>query len=454
MAATLKRLSFGKGNINHGWTRINTDKRRGPFLTIRTPTGDFWRRTTKALLFRSICVHPCSSVIGIEFLRYGLGAVLALLSFPCLAAAPLDPAKLAQMDAAIERAIADRQLPGGVLWVEHNGTSYHKAFGQRALVPKLEPMTEDTIFDVASMTKVLATAPALMILAERGKLKLDEPVATYLPGFEGGGKETITLRHLLTHMSGFNTRLSRDPDWSDHERAFALIGRERPPDPPGTVCRYSDINFIILGEVIRRVSGEMLEEVASREIFEPLKMKDTRFLPPAAWLPRIAPTERSGREVLRGKVHDPKARRMGGVAGHAGVFTTASDVARFARMMLNGGELDGVRVLKPESVKLMTRVQTPASIQARRGLGWDIDSAYSRPRGDVFPIGSYGHTGFTGACLWIDPFSKTFWMLLSNRVHPEPSGNIYALQKSLATLAAQAVTDFDFQNVPGTAQVP
>ncbi|MBI2949359.1 MAG: beta-lactamase family protein [Verrucomicrobia bacterium] len=353
------------------------------------------------------------------------------------------------MDAAIERAIADRQLPGGVLWVEHNGKSYHKAFGRRALVPKAEPMTEDTIFDAASMTKVLATAPALMILFERGKVKLDEPITTFLPELKGGGKEAVTLRHLLTHTSGFNTRLRRDPDWADHKKAFALIGAEKPGDPPGTVFRYSDINFIVLGEVIHRVTGQRLDEFASREIFEPLKMKDTRFLPPDDWLPRIAPTERVGREVFRAKVHDPKARRMGGVAGHAGVFTTAADVARFARMMLKGGELDGVRILRPETVKLMTIVQTPAAIQARRGLGWDIDSAYSRPRGDVFPIGSYGHTGFTGVCLWIDPFSKTFWMLLSNRVHPESSGNIYALQKTLATLAAQAVTDFDFQKVPG-----
>jgi CubicO group peptidase (beta-lactamase class C family) len=357
------------------------------------------------------------------------------------------------MDAAIDRAIADRQLPGGVLWVEHNGTSYHKAFGQRAVVPKAEAMTEDTIFDAASLTKVLATASSLMILCERGLIKLDESVTAYLSELKHESKEAITLRHLLTHTSGFNTRLRRDPDWADHEKAFALIGAERPADPPGTAFRYSDINFILLGEVVQRVSGVGLDEFARREIFEPLKMKDTRFLPPADWFPRIAPTERVGREVLRGQVHDPKARRMGGVAGHAGVFTTAADVARFARMMLNGGELEGVRVLKPESVKLMTSVQTPRTLQARRGLGWDIDSAYSRPRGEVFPMGSYGHTGFTGVCLWIDPFSKTFWMLLSNRVHPEASGNIYALQKKLATLAAQAV-DFDFQNVPAQAQVP
>ena len=375
-----------------------------------------------------------------------------LVAFPArvsLAGEALDPAKLARMDAAMQQAIAGRQLPGGVLWIEHTGSSYHKAYGQRALVPQPEPMTENTLFDAASLTKILATAPAVMLLHERGQLKLDEPIAACLPEFKGNGKEAMTLRHLLTHTSGFSTRLSREPDWSDPLKAFAQIGAERPTDPPGTVFRYSDINFIVLGEVVRRVSGKTLDAFAAREIFGPLKMKDTRFLPSAEDRSRIAPTERVGREVLRGQVHDPKARRMGGVAGHAGVFTTAADVARFARMMLNGGELDGVRILKPESVKMMTSVQTPSSIPARRGLGWDIDSGYSRPRGDVFPLGSYGHTGFTGVCLWIDPYSKTFWLLLSNRVHPDASANIYALQKNLATLAAEAVRDFDFRSVPG-----
>jgi CubicO group peptidase (beta-lactamase class C family) len=362
------------------------------------------------------------------------------------AATGLDAAKLAQMDAEINRAIADHKLPGGVLWVETKGTNYHKAFGRRAVLPKSETMTEDTIFDAASMTKVLATTPALMLLYERGKLSIDEPVATYVPAFKGGGKEGITLRHLLTHTSGFSRTLSRSPDWSDFKKAFQLVCAEHPSHPPGANFLYSDINFIILGEVVVRISGMGLAEFAEREIYQPLKMTDTGYLPPASKLSRIAPTEKLWREVLRGKVHDPKAQSMGGVAGHSGVFTTASDVARFARMMLNGGELDGVRILKSETVKLMTAVQTPATVKARRGLGWDIDSDFSRPRGDKFPIGSYGHTGFTGVCLWIDPFSETFWMLLSNRVHPEQSGNIYALQKSLATLAAEAV-DFDFHAV-------
>jgi CubicO group peptidase (beta-lactamase class C family) len=220
--------------------------------------------------------------------------------------------------------------------------------------------------------------------------------------------------------------------------------------PPGAVLRYSDINFFLLGEVVRRVSGMMLNEFVAREIYQPLKMVDTGYLPAASKLPRIAPTERIDGKVLRGIVHDPTARLMGGVAGHAGIFTTAADLGRYARMLLNLGELDGVRVFQPETVALMTSVQTPEKLGARRGLGWDIDSGYSRPRGKIFPLGSYGHTGFTGTALWIDPFSKTFWVFLTNRVHPDRNGNVLALEGTLGSLAAQAVIGFNFSYVPGS----
>jgi CubicO group peptidase (beta-lactamase class C family) len=363
--------------------------------------------------------------------------------------AGLDLAKLQQMDLAINQELDEKHFPGGVLWLEHGTNQYHRAFGKRALIPEPEAMTEDTIFDAASLTKVLATAPAILILKEEGKIELDAPAARYLPEFEAHGKGTITIRHLLTHTSGLNSGLSRDPDWTGYNKAIALACAENPSHPPGSIFRYSDINFIVLGEIVQRVSESKLNEFAARRIFEPLKMMDTGYLPPASKLSRIAPTERVGNEVLRGKVHDPTAQRMGGVAGHAGVFTTTADVARFLRMFLQEGELDGVRVLKPQTVRLMTSVQSPGAVPARRGLGWDIDSDYSRPRGNVFPVGSYGHTGFTGVCLWVDPFSKTFWMFFANRVHPDRSGNVLPLQRTLATLAAEAVTDFDFSHVVG-----
>jgi CubicO group peptidase (beta-lactamase class C family) len=358
------------------------------------------------------------------------------------------PAKLAEMDAAIERAIADKKCPGGVLWVERNGVAYHRAFGSRALVPVREPMTEETIFDAASLTKVAACTAAVMLLVERGLVKLDEPVQTYIPEFKGDGKEAITVRQLLTHTSGLRPDIETGSDWKGQGTAIEKACAEKLQSKPGTAFKYSDINFFLLGEIVQRVSRTPLEVFVQREIYGPLKMADTGFLPPKEKLSRVAPTEVVDGKPWRGVVHDPTARKMGGVAGHAGLFTTASDLARYARMLINLGELDGARIFKPETVKLMTRVQTPPDISARRGLGWDIDSAYSGPRGDFFPIGSYGHTGWTGASLWIDPFSKTFVIFLSNRNHPTENGSVIALRHTLGTLAAEALVDFNFSHAP------
>lgn len=371
-------------------------------------------------------------------------AGLVLLAAGCKSPAPpraatLRPEKLAAMDAAIQEAIAAKECPGGVLWLEHAGTSYHKAYGQRALVPATEPVTEDTIFDAASLTKVIATSPAIMLLVERGQVKLDAPVQTYIPEFTGGGKEVITIRQLLTHTSGLRSGLETRSDWHGAAAAIQLICESRPLDPPGEVFRYSDLNFILLGEIVQRVMRKPLQEFVGKEIYAPLKMKDTGYLPPKSKLSRIAPTEVVDGKPLRGEVHDPTARRMGGVAGNAGVFITAADLARFARMMLNGGTLDGVRLLQSGTVRLMTTVQTPQSIEAKRGLGWDIDSEYSAPRGDLFTAGSYGHTGWTGTSLWIEPVSRTFVIFLSNRNHPDGQGNVTELRRRLGTLAAEAV---------------
>ena len=401
----------------------------------------FTRKWTGALLLSSLLL----------FGRAGLAFVTETPApgAAAVADAVLNPAKLADMDRAVDEAIAAHEMPGGVLWLEHKGARYEKAYGNRALIPKVEAMTEDTIFDAASLTKVLATTPCVMLLWERGKIKLDEPVASYLPEFRAHGKESITVRHLMTHTSGLSAGLGRNPDWSGYDKAIALACAEKPTHPPSVLFRYSDINFIVLGELVRRISGRELNDFASSEVFGPLKMVDTMYLPPRSLVGRIAPTERVEDTVLRGIVHDPTAQRMGGVAGHAGVFTSVADVARYARMFLNNGELEGVQLFKPDTVRLMTSVQSPSTVPARRGLGWDIDSDYSRPRGSVFPLGSYGHTGFTGVCLWIDPFSQSFWMLFANRVHPDRSGNVLPLQRTLANLSGEAITDFDFVDVPG-----
>ncbi len=377
-----------------------------------------------------------------------LCTTVASNSFSQSGTPPLHLEKLAEMDAAINEAIADKRCAGGVLWVEHYGASYHKAYGERALVPAGEAMTEDTIFDAASLTKVVACLPAVMLLVERGQVNLDERVQTYIPEFKGDGKENITVRQLLTHTSGLRPDIETRTDWHGRETAIQKACEEKLQSTPGTALRYSDINFFLLGEIVQRVSKTPLEVFVAREIHGPLKMTDTGYLPPAAKLPRIAPTEVVDGKPWRGIVHDPTARKMGGVAGHAGLFLTAADLARYVRMLLNLGELDRVRIFRPETVILMRSVQTPPGISARRGLGWDIDSSYSGPRGKIFPLGSYGHTGWTGTSLWIDPFSQTFVIFLSNRNHPTEKGNVSALRAKLGTLAAEAVTDFNFSYVP------
>ncbi len=371
-----------------------------------------------------------------------LSAALLLLA-GCATQPPLTKTfhaeKLAAMDAAILSAIASNQIPGGVLWVEHNGVAYHQAYGSRALVPARERMTEDTVFDAASLTKVVACTPAVMLLVERGQVKLDAPVKTYLPEFTGDGRDEITVRQLMTHVSGLPPDVETRSDWRGQAEAVRKACAMKLQSQPGTVFKYSDINFFLLGEIVQRVSGTPLEVFVRREIFQPLKMTDSGYLPPKEKLFRIAPTEVVGGVPYRGVVHDPTARHMGGVAGHAGLFLTAYDLARYARMLLNGGELHGARILRPETVKLMTSVQTPSEIAAQRGLGWDIATSYSGPRGKVFPIGSYGHTGWTGGSLWIDPASNTFVIFLSNRNHPTEAGSVGALRNRLGTLAAEAV---------------
>src|SRR5258708_10582640 len=268
----------------------------------------------------------------------------------------LDRKTLEKMDAEIGQAIEDGQCPGAVLWVEHGDSIYCQAYGNRVLVPEKEAMTKDTIFEAASLTKVLAGAPAIMILVERGQVKLDEPAQTYIPEFKGDGKETITVRQLLTHTSGLPPDVETKSGWRGHDEAIRLACAEKLQSKPGSAFRYSDINLFMVGEIVERVSGGKLEDFTQKEIYQPLKMFDTGYLPPTNKLSRIAPTEFASEDpktMLRGVVHDPTARYMGGVAGHAGIFTTAADLARYARMMLNGGELDGARIFKPETVQLI-----------------------------------------------------------------------------------------------------
>lgn len=352
--------------------------------------------------------------------------------------------------AAIQRYIARGQLPGAVYWLERENRHHATVLGSHTFDAGAAPMHIDTVFDAASLTKVVITTPAILQLSEAGKLALDDPLTRHLPECAGHGRDGITLRHLLTHTSGLEAGLPPKPSWRGAAEALALACKEVPTHPPGRHFRYSDINFILLGSIAERVSGVPLDRYAATHILAPLGMSDSGYRPRERIdAGRIAPTQRTPPNpaglhedlppghTLQGVVHDPTARFMGGVAGHAGLFTTATDLARFARMMLGDGVLDGRRVLSAASVRLMRTEQTSADTGARRGMGWDIDSVYARrPRGDLFQVGSYGHTGFTGCVLWIDPASRTFYIFLSNRVYPDDKGAILPLYSELANLSA------------------
>jgi len=358
-----------------------------------------------------------------------LAAALFLLSVRCPAAQfKASP----ELDAIIKDAIEKDLIPGAVLLVWHEGRVVHrKAYGWRALEPAREPMTPDTIFDLASLTKVVATVPAVMRLVEQGKLRLSDRVTEYLPEFQGGSSR-ITVRNLLTHFSGLRADLDLDVPWSGYQTALRLAFAERPVAEPGERFIYSDINFILLGEIVQQLSGKSLAEFAHEVVFQPLQMRDTAYLPSPKLLARIAPTEGS----LRGMVHDPTARRMGGVAGHAGVFSTADDLAHFAEMMLRLGQWRGRQIFSPLSVRRFTAPQSPPDQPVLRGLGWDLDSPYSGPRGDLYPLGSYGHTGFTGTSIWIDPTTDSFVILLASSLHPKPRPAITSLRARVATAVA------------------
>ena len=358
----------------------------------------------------------------------------------------------AEFDMAIQSSIDRGKVPGVVLHVEHAGESYHRAYGWRGVTPVVEEMTEETIFDVASLTKVVATTPSIMRLVEEGKIDLDAPVSRYLDEFAGEGREAVSVRHLMTHNSGLpaGIKFVAEEPWSGYDEGIARACREPLEYVPGTQFVYSDINFILLGEIIRRVSGQRVDAFAGEHVFRPLGMEATGFRPAPALRGRIAPTtlEPDGKQ-LRGVVHDPTSRRMGGVCGHAGLFSTAHDLARYCRMLLDGGVLDGRRVLGEATVAAMTAVQSPPEVAAKRGLGWDLDSRFSSQRGDFFPAGSFGHTGWTGTSLWIDPASQTFVVFLSNRNHPSEAGVVTTLRGRVGTLAAQSAADWQTVALPG-----
>jgi uncharacterized protein YbbC (DUF1343 family)/CubicO group peptidase (beta-lactamase class C family) len=349
--------------------------------------------------------------------------VLSLVALALLT--PIVPARalpdFAGVEEAARDAVASGEIPGVVILIgQGQETLLHRAWGWRTLVPEPRLMSIDTVFDVASLTKPLGTTLAVMALVERGAIQLDAPLGRYLKEFRGRNFQHVTIERILTHSAGF-AAIPPNAALAHGFPAAASALAERPLEySPGGGFQYSDTGFILLGEVVRRVSGQPLDRYLERILFRPLGLRDTTFHPGESLRGRVAPTEFFGGSLLVGRVHDQRARLLGGVAGHAGIFSTSSDLARICRMLLNGGELDGQRILKPATVRQMWSRST--EVDGSRALGWDISSSFSRTMAPFFPPGAVGHTGFTGTAVSIDPTSQTYMIMLTNRVHPTGGG--------------------------------
>ncbi|MFT3878196.1 MAG: DUF1343 domain-containing protein [Gemmatales bacterium] len=370
-----------------------------------------------------------------------IGAAFSLLMVLAASAQTDVPWKQEVAD-LVQKAITAKQLPGAVVLVAQQGkVLLYESYGQKALVPQAEKMTLDTIFDMASLTKPMVTATCIMKLVEEGRLNVTDKASWYLQNFGQNSKEDITIEQLLLHTAGLIPDNAQDDYEHGLEHAYAKIDALKLTAQPGTRFIYTDIGYIVLGQIVEKITGQPLDVVAKRVIFEPLGMQDTGYRriskKPATLTERIAPTEKEGEVILRGVVHDPRARQLDGVAGHAGLFSISSDVTKYAQMLLNLGHYEGKTILKPETVRQMTLARiVPGG--GLRSYGWDVDTGYSAPRGDRFPVGlSFGHTGYTGTSLWIDPTSQSFVIILTNRVHPDDKGDATPLRRAIGSLVAR-----------------
>ncbi len=391
----------------------------------------------------------------------GIGFILAAALYVSAQSLPeaspesvgMSSVQIERLDDVLADALEKGDFPGAVLLVgRKGGIVYRKAFGSSQWIPEDRPMRIDMIFDLASITKPVATTTAVMILIEQGKLRLWDKIVDFIPGFpafrdeKGARGDALRVWHLLTHTSGL-------PPFIRNEEIEQYVGIPCSLDelvryiaglkmlfPAGEKFLYSDLDFILLGYIVETVSGQELDLFCRQHIFAPLKMSDTGFNPSSEQSARCVPTEVLDGIPLQGVVHDPRARILGGIAGHAGLFSTADDLAIFAQMLLNRGEFGGVRILSPLSVARMSEVYPHAAFSGR-GLGWDLDSDYSTNGGDLFGPVSFGHTGYTGTSLWLDPETQTFVIFLTNRVHPDDTGKIATWRSRVANVVAAAVRD-------------
>jgi uncharacterized protein YbbC (DUF1343 family)/CubicO group peptidase (beta-lactamase class C family) len=378
---------------------------------------------------------------------------ICLLQFAVCNSPSVDRDRLNRIDAVVQQALDRGALPGCVILVAHRGeVVFRKAYGLRSKQPVETPLTPDTVFDLASLTKPVATATSIMILVEQGKLRLSDRAAQHLPEFGQNGKGKITVAELLLHTGGLIAD-NAEADYRDgRAKSLERVYQLTPLADPGARFIYSDVGYLVLGELVERLAGMRLDEFAQKHIFAPLGMIDTGFKPAGKQKDRAAPTERREDRWMVGEVHDPRAYLLGGIAGHAGLFSTADDLAVYAQMLLGGGEYKGRRILSPLTVQIMT---TPHPVPSGlRAYGWDVQTSYSANRGELFPPGaSFGHTGFTGTSIWIDPTSDTAVIFLSNRVHPNGKGNVTRLRGQVATLAAAALTSRRGPALPSRPQV-
>lgn len=365
----------------------------------------------------------------------GVFLLLAAVSASAGDVLPTTVERTHRIDQLMEGAISRGLVAGGVVLIgDHEGALYERAYGKTSAAPTATPMAMDTIFDIASLTKVVATAPAILKLAEEGKLSLVDPVVRWFPEFAGKGKDDLLVLNLLTHTSGLDD-FSFSPQNALRSAVEGAAGQKLKGEI-GIRFKYADINFILLGEMVRRITGSGLDRYTGVSFFTPLGMKDTAFNPDKCKLPRCAATV-ADNALLIGQVQDSLSRELGGVAGHAGLFTTAPDLARFCRMILNEGELDGVRILSARAVRQMTAPYFSRGGHVVRGLGWDIDSPYSAPRGNGFSEVSFGHTGYSGTSIWIDPTEDIFVILLTSRLDYKRTREFNQLRGDLSTLAAE-----------------
>lgn len=365
----------------------------------------------------------------------------------------MSTARLSRVDRIIREAIDRKDFPGAVILVARKGKIvWRKAFGHSQWIPEMAPMGISMMFDMASITKPIATATSIMILAERGKIRLWDKVTDSVPLFsvyvdeEAKKGEEARLWHLLTHTSGLPPYTDAKEVEEKYGNPVALesmvehIARLDKLSAPGEEFHYSCLGFITLSYIVKKVSGKNIAEFARENIFKPLKMDHTMYVPPEGFLARCVPTQVYDGESLVGVVHDPLARLLGGVSGNAGLFSTADDLAVFAQMMLNKGEFKGVRILSPLAVERMTEIYRITDF-AGRGLGWDLESDYSTNQGDLFGPNAFGHTGYTGTSLIIDPDTETIIIFLTNSVHPEDKGDIVSMRSRVANVVAASILE-------------